>query len=1217
MKTRSIRKGTFFGAIAISFIALVSVASAQDFRGTITGTVTDPNGASLPGVTVVVKNTETNITTTVKTNDDGSYTVTALTSGNYTVSATGTGFKTSTRENLGVKVDDRLTVDFKLEIGSTAEVTIVATDEVLERGSVTTGLVVSSRQIGELPLAEGAPYVLATQAPGVVYTGDPNFTGPTANGNLAGFRTNGSAGNVITLDGSPNLGSNAAVAFTPPSDAVQEFKVNTNSFDAQNGFTSGSTVNVALKSGTNKLHGSLYYFNRDKSRTANNFFNNRDGKDRPERKYFRLGGTANGPVIIPKIYDGRDRTFFLFAYEKQNDNVAQPTDFFVPTAKQRIGDFSEILPSTPIYNPRSAFTGGVCPSGNVCRTAYAGNIIPTIQLNPIALKYLSLYPLPNLPVSADGVGRFTSNMNLHRPYQGYLGRIDHSITSNQRIFGKYYYSRSAEDRYNWIGQDDSPTKGFEYRVNKGGNADYTYLISSSFIFDLRSSYNLFSLERRNANPISPAAIGFTGPALTAFGSAQVMPRMDFASFASTNISNAIGSNRSDYNEGRLVPFHLFSIQPTLTQITGNHSIKYGYDYRQLREQFDSNLFNAGRFLFDGTYTTQCANLPNPVTAVCGSGGNNTANRNAYGRDLAAFLVGIPTANGNSLIDNPQSYDVKTKYHGFFVQDDWRISSKLTLNLGIRYEIESGLVDSQNRIVTGFDDFTPNPLRAQALANFAASPPAGVPATFNVLGGLQFADDTNRAGQSTDMNNVQPRIGISYAINSKTVFRTGFAIFTAPFQITAPNQSGFSTPTLFIPSTNNGLTFIADLTNPFPAGVAPSPGSSQGLGTFIGRDLTVLSHDRRNAQYTRFVVGIQRELPYGFAFEGTFITARGSFLPVVRQINYIPSQYLNFSTPVFDSTVSTFLSTTVANPFRNLVPSNTGYSAATIARRSLLTPFPEFGNIALTEYTGTNRYISVQLQMIKRFNKGLSLNGSYTYSRERERTTRLNPQDAVLTNQIAPNDRPNRFTLSAIYELPFGRGRSMGAGWNRAIDAILGGWQVQTNYEWQSGEPLLFGNVYFSGDPQTLVSKLGKKDEQGRRYGIDIPAFDITGFYPAGQVFNGGAAPASIGLGTNTSQAANTARYFPLATAGLRNQRFLNFNAGISKNFRIKEGMKFQIRVEGVNVLNNPYFSAPNLSPANVPNLVLPGFDNLGRFGFTQKPTRQPPRDIQIGGRFTF
>jgi hypothetical protein len=265
---------------ALLVLTFVTAVSAQDFRGTVTGTVTDPNGAAVPGATVTVKNSGTNIANTVTTNDEGAYTVPLLPPGKYTVSATGSGFKTTTIEDVAVAVDGRLTIDLQLQVGAAAEVNIVANADVIEQGSVTTGTLVSQRQIEELPLAEGAPYTLSTQAPGIVYTGDPNFQGPTANGNLAGFRSNGtsgnqvngSGGNVINLDGSPNLAYDGQVAFTPPSEATQEFKVQTNTFDAQQGFTAGATVNVAIKSGTNNFHGAAYYYDRDKSRTANNFF---------------------------------------------------------------------------------------------------------------------------------------------------------------------------------------------------------------------------------------------------------------------------------------------------------------------------------------------------------------------------------------------------------------------------------------------------------------------------------------------------------------------------------------------------------------------------------------------------------------------------------------------------------------------------------------------------------------------------------------------------------------------------------------------------------------------------------------------------------------------------------------------------------------------------------------------------------------------------------
>ena len=333
-----------YGVCAVLMLLFsFGIAIAQEFRGTISGTINDPNGAIVPAATVTVQNIETNVTATATTNEQGAFTFPLLLPGKYKLTATAANFKTAVRENILLNVDDRLTIDVQLEIGLTTEVNVVADTEVLEQGSVTTGTLVTQRQVEELPLAEGAPYTLATQAPGINYTGDPNFQGPTANGNLAAFRTNGAAGNQINLDGSPNLAFSGQVAFTPPSDAVQEFKVQTNSFDAQNGFTAGSTVNVALKSGTNSIHGSAYFYDRSKNRTANNFFNNRIGRERPDRKYSRYGVVLNGPVYIPYLFNGKDKTFFLFSFERQRDNVAQPTTYSVPTLAFRNGDFSVLV----------------------------------------------------------------------------------------------------------------------------------------------------------------------------------------------------------------------------------------------------------------------------------------------------------------------------------------------------------------------------------------------------------------------------------------------------------------------------------------------------------------------------------------------------------------------------------------------------------------------------------------------------------------------------------------------------------------------------------------------------------------------------------------------------------------------------------------------------------------------------------------------------------
>lgn len=1198
-------------AISVVVFAAGGTLFAQEFRGSISGTVADPNGAAVAGSTVTLKNTETAITQTVSTNGSGIYSFPLVQPGSYTLSATGNGFKTSARENLVVKVDDRLTIDFALEIGTSAEVNIVADNEILDRGTVTIGTSVSQRQIEELPLAEGAPYTLATQAPGIVYTGDPNFQGPTANGNLAGFRSNGtmgnqvngSGGNVINLDGSPNLAYDGQVAFTPPSSATREFKVQTNSFDAQMGFTAGATVSVATKSGTNDFNGEVYFYDRDKSRTANNFFNNRAGLERPERKYNRYGATVSGPIF-------KEKTFFLFSYERQKDNVAQTTTYSVPTMLMRQGNFSEL--GYPIFNPFSGVLRGTsCAVGTtgttVCRSPFAGNIIDPGLIYAPARAFMQNFPEPNLP----GVeNNFITDQNLIRPYRSYMARIDHNINSKNTIFGKFYHSRNTEDRYNLTMEPGSIFQGFENRRNNGGNVTWTSTLTSNLILDVRGSWGMFKLKRYQEDQPTASDLGFMG--IPSDRQDNVFPRFDFPGNASRM---TVGSQRADWNDGRDRPFDMFTLQPTVTQIWGNHTFKYGYDFRRLHEKFDYQGYASGRFQFRGTYTMPASNSSN-------------TERDRAGRDWASFLMGIPIADTNSIIDNPQVYDVSSGYHGFFVHDDWRVTPKLTLNLGIRYEVEGGYKEKDGRMIVDFDRTVASPIRSQVLANYNANVPSGVPITAfqNLAGGFIFANGSSDLNQDADTNNWQPRIGFAYAPDGKTVIRGGFGIFTAPFQIVTQNvifQPGFSTPTVFTPTTNNGLTFIATLQNPFPNGITPSPGSAQGLMTFVGRDLTavgnngptsiVLQNERENANYKRFIVGVQREIWGGVGVEATYLYSGGTNLAVNRELNYIPRDCRradNGNPCLIDLTTANpatlaaditshngYLNANVPNPFRTLVPDSTTWNSANIQRRRLLTPFPQFGNVSVTEYDGSSSFHSIQLQFIKRFTKGLSMNGSYTWSREHLKNQYLNPQDTELTDYISPNERPHRFTFSGIYELPIGKGRSWANDLHPVVDAIIGGWQVQGIYEWQSGEPLVFPNAYFNGDPEQLKSMLGKKDGQGRRYGVDIPAWDLSGF------FINGSAP---GVANNYSSGnAVSLRNFPLTVDGLRNQRFLKFDVGLSKNFTIREGMKLQVRLDAINLLNRPYFTSPNVTPSNA------------SFGFTTAPVRQPPRDIQIGARFTF
>ena len=1215
MSKYAIRRG--LAAVLLLLVTFV-MAGAQESRGSLTGTVSDPNGAALPGATVEIRNVETNVANTATTNEEGSYTFPLLNPGHYTLTVTAQGFANATRENIEIRVSERLTLDVPMSVTGVGEtVTTVATTTALETGSVSTGTTVTTRQIAELPLIDGSPYQLATLAPGISYTGNPSVGySPTSNGNLAAFRANGATGpNQVTLDGSPNFAIDGGVGFSPPSEATQEFKVQTNAFDAQQGYTAGATVNTAIKSGTNEFHGSGYYFNRDRNRTANNFFSNRAGQDRPERTYHRFGGTVGGPVWLPGIYQGRDRSFFFFAYERLKDNQAEPQLFTVPTAAFRKGDFSSLLNQTlpiRIYDPASSCHTANC---TVTRTAFANNVIPTARLNPVAVAYLNLYPLPNVPGNADGTQNYFSNQVRHSNYRSWITRLDHRINEKNSLFGKYYHSFNPEDRNNWTG---TPlTQGFEERTNDGASLDWTSTVTNSLVLDVRTSLSRFVQQRQPAQSFDPASLGFSQAALAVMNGYQYLPRFDIRTFDQVRpIRSTLGSTRSDYNEGLLRPFYVFSLQPSFTQINGNHTMRYGYDYRVLRENFSSNGYQGGRFFFDGTYTT----IDTTTTTNSNNQTNANRNRNAYGRDIAAFLLGIPTAStSQSLIDTTGiNYSLQSQYHGFYFADDWRVTPKLTLNLGLRYELELGLTERFNRFVRGFDPTSVSPINDAARAAYTTAYNANpsnfvvTPAQFQVLGGLQYADENNRALWNADKSNWQPRLGAAYQWNEKTVLRAGFGVFMSPFRIVPDDvrQTGFNAQSPFIPTNDQGRNFVATLDNPFPSGLQTAFGSARGLLTNVGQDLGasdagLVPVNRKNAKFSRVIIGVQRELPGEFVVEANLVSSWGRDMAVNRNLNYVPRQFLADLSGVqtiaeataIDAAANTFLSANIANPFRNiaaLTAINSSFgTAANITRAQSSLAFPQFTNVFVQEYNGSNRYHALQLQGNKRFSRDLSFVVTYTYSKLREKLSYLNPSDTELEDRIGTDDRPNRFTLATVYGLPIGRGRAFGKEMPKVLDAFVGGWQFNGTYEWQSGQPILLSQAFFfAGNIYAVESRAGQGTGDGRKYGIDLPVFVTPNGTP-------------LQSGVNVLRLSSTTlRTMPTTLDNLRHMPFNSVQLSLTKNFKLGEGRNLQIRGEALNAFNHPYFIDLSADPTNA---------SFGLYS-TQ---RNNPRDIQIGAKFTF
>lgn len=1181
-----------FCLLAVSMI-MTAVVVAQDFRGQITGRVTEGSGASVANAKVTVKNTATGVAVNAVTDANGDYQALYLIPGRYSVELEATGFKKVVRNNIEIRVGDKVVLDLALEVGALQEVVnITAETPLLEAASASAGQVIDQRRIAELPLSDGNPFVLTRLAPGIAYTGDLKFSRPFDNGGTSSVVADGAPGrNEFTLDGSPNMASGGGagrVAFVPPADAVQEFKVETAAYDGQTAHTAGATVNVTLKSGTNQLHGSVYEFVRNDVLSANNYFLNRtnlaanpsrdadkDGKaDRDALRYNRYGFTVGGPVWTPKFlgplgYDGRNRTFFFFAFEGLKDKFPEPGLFTVPTAKMRQGDFSELLPSIVIYDPATARQDG----SRVRRDPFPGNIIPTNRISPIALNYLKYYPLPNQAGNAQQQNNFISGNPRTDDFDSESFRFDQTISDKQRFFFRYTRNSRVEARGNATGVVNGirPTGNFLYRINNGGTFDYLNNLTATTVLNVRVGFSRFDEPsiRQHEGEVTPASLGFPQATAALFGQESYLPRFEVSGYSSLGDSVGGGSNHN-----------IYSFQPTLTTIRKNHSIRFGLDWRSYRENAYSAGHAAGRYDFANNFTR------GPLDNSAGA---------AVGQSLASLLLGQITGG---LIDRNTSRSNQSLYAGFFFHDDWKVSSKLTLNLGLRYEYEGATDERYNRNTRGFDFTTASPIEAAALTAYAANPIAEIPASaFKVKGGLLYATNANRGFWDPDLNNYQPRLGFAYKLTEKMVIRGGWGIYTVPFVIAGTNQSGFSLSTPMVPSVDNGLTFQANLANPLPSGVLSPRGSALGLSALLGQAPSFLPTKISNSQAQRWSFGGQYELPGSWLLELQYVGNRSYDLVVGSNIfNAIPKQYLSTS-PVRDQDRINFLTGTVTNPFRNLIP-GTGLNGGTVQRQQLLRPYSQFTGISGIVNNGNGDYHSGQIRLEKRFSRGFTTLVSYTWSKFLVRDSFLNEVDAQFERRLSDADIPHRIVVSGIYELPFGRGRKWGQSWHRAVDTVLGGWQVQGIWQAQQGRPLTMGNVYYNGD----ITRLKTTVNSSR---VDSTVFDISGFYfTDAAVQTNGVVDAGKQRNDPRIQLSGNYRTLPSRFSGFRGTGLNMADLSVSKKFSFTETIKLQLRGEFLNAFNTPFFDNPNLTPNNA---------NFGRV----TSQNNLPRDVQIGLRLVF
>jgi hypothetical protein len=1132
---------------AVLLVSATGLAVAQDARGRIVGIVTDASGAVVPGAAVTATHLEMNTRASSKSNDAGNYELPYLLPGVYRVVVELEGFKRYQREPIEVRVGDAITLNVPLELGAVSDtVSVTAEAPMLESTSASISMVIDRRMLEDLPMAGGSITYLARLTPGVTSGQAPGHNWlPSAVDVLSNIAVSGTENGAseFSLDGIPNMTRNR-ISFSPPADMVQEFRVEAVNYDAGQGHSSGASINMSLKAGTNRLNGTALWEFAPSPWQSTDFFSNKrlydlsTGPVTPEkreamiapRKVHRYSGTAGGPVYIPKVYDGRSRTFWTYGFQGFNRRNPANANYTVPTDAQRAGDFSALLGVGPIYQLYDPATTRPAAGGRFARDPLPGNIVPASRIDPMAKTLLSFYPSPTTPGTADGRNNFQLSETNSNDFRQHMSRIDHNISDRHRLFGRFTHSWLNFYRGTIFPNE---SRGLDrYRKQRGVGLDDVYVFSPTLLLNIKYGFSRF-LESD-----WPMSRGFD---LSSFGwPSSLLSQLDSQVTAFPNIAPEGFAPLGESTNNQLITnYHTFS--GTVSQIRGNHSVRWGAEYRVMREH-NYNWGNAAPSIAFASAWTR-GPLDNAAAAPIGQG-------------LASLLFGLPTGGG---IDNNASWAVQSTFTGLFVQDDWKLTRTLTINLGLRWEYDSPITERYDRAASTYDFQTASPIQPAAAAAYAQSPIAEVPAAqFRTIGGLTFAgqDGRPRGAFQTPRNAFAPRFGFAWQAAPKMVVRGGYGIFRNPLGASMERiiQPGFSVRTNLIPSIDSGQTFQATLRNPFPDGVQrPAPVD---ISTFVGRGISFMPVSRPSPYQQRWSLSIQRELPGRMLGEVSYVGNRGTRLGVNRQFDAIPQQYMSTS-PVRDQAVINYMSAQVNNPFFGMPAfAGSGLTGRTVGRGQLVRPFPHFTSLTAPDPVGYSWYHSLQSRFEKRFSRGFTFNATYTWSKLMEATGFLNDTDPTPHEMISDSDRPHRFTLSGVWELPVGRGRHFGGGMHRALDLVIGGWQAQAIYQAQSGQALSWGNIFYHGDVKDIVLPRDQRTLD-RWFNTDAPFVRAAAAQPSWNI-----------------------RTFPMYLTGVRGPGDNYWDMSLAKVIQVTEGLRLQLRTNWEGAMNTPQFSNPNTAVTN-------------------------------------
>lgn len=1147
---------TLLRAISLVVLLLPVFCRAQQQTASLTGQITDATGAAIPGATVTIVNPDRGTRVSTTTDGQGMYLFPQLEPrDHYQIIVTRDGFKETKQTNVTLEVAQAAKIDLTLAIGNVTEsVTITEAPPQLDTQSSSMGQVVAGRTVESLPLNGRSTFRLIALTPGVTFSQSAygQFGDVAVNSTWdTNFSINGgrSQSNEILIDGVPSsAGFFNQITTLPVVDETQEFKVESNNLSAQYGRYAGGVINVSTKSGENTFHGNLYEFVRNSAFDANDWFNKRAGLKTPEFRMNQYGGTIGGPVRIPRLYNGHNRSFFFFSYQGTQRVKGATTILTVPTDAQKNGDFSAAGLKT-IYNPYTT------DPTTKQRTAFAGNIIPAGLIDPVVKKMLSFYPAPNTGGPGAITNNFISNAPVRLSQNIFSGRFDQNVTNKYHLFGRYAYTQTPLTQPNTYGNVATPGAGAVGTTtfrNQSFAFDNLYQFSPTLLIDVNYGFARWYQTRQTLSyGFDNATLGFP----SAFVHGVTIPM-----FPAVGIGGGYSgfANQSYLNNGN----DSHAVLVSVTKLMGRHSLSFGADGRLHR----INFFNVSNSA--GTYSFAIAQTQGPVASTATNG-------NAF----ASFLLGFGSSGSFPI---GSGVELQNLYGALYLQDNFRLSPKLTVNAGVRYDGESPYVDRFNEL--NYFDPTVNS-------------PAANPSFPSLKGGLSFANigGNGREVFTASHKRVVPRVGFALSPGMDFSVRGGFGMTYAPLEISS-NAVGFSpslgyaSSTSWNTSNDGGFTPANLLQNPFPQGLVQPTGNKASAGTQLGQALTVWDHNPASPYNLQWNLDIQRQFPSAILVDIGYAGSRGEHLTGTFDYNALDPKYMSMGTA---------LTNQVANPFQPYVSIGT-LSNAKVAQRQLLLPFPQFLSVTdINKPYGASTYHSMQAKVVKRVTNGVSFLASYTWSKL---ISNVNAQNAPIGNTdntgvqnyydlraeraVSELDQPQNLVVNAVVELPFGRGKKFLGGVNPIADKFIGGWRLTAILTEQSGFPLTLSANGVGGGSRPNPVPGTSAVIQGSRSNTDRVAawFNKAAFVT----------PPAYTFGT-----------IGRTYTGLRGPGVQNVDGSIGKETSF-EGMNLQFRAEFFNVANTPHFSMPDMAVQDA------GFGSI-----TSSIPSPPTRQIQLSMKLAF